>query len=548
MEVKPLQKIQQQPWQKYYSDAELNLELPEVSLYSLLHESAVKYGDRPAITFNDKVITYGELKKRVDCLASSWKSLNFQKGERIGLAVGNHPDYITAYYAAHALGLIVVQINPAYTPRELLQILDDARASYIVVNSRSLQTIQEISDFYTCKYIIGSQIDEEEMSILHMEKLIASGEPLEAPEPIEAKEDVAVIQYTGGTTGKTKGAMLTHFNLMTNVIQCFSMYKEKIILGEETVLAVTPLYHVYAMTGAMNLGLYIGANLLVIEKFDTDEVLEKVKEYRPTMFSGVPKMYITFVNHPKICEYGLDSLKICSSGSAPLPIEVIKKFEDIAGTKIFEGFGMSETSPTTHRNPVHGERKVGSIGIPVPGTDCRIVDSDHNELGPNYVGELLIKGPQVMKGYWNNESETKQALQSGWMHTGDLATMDEDGYFYIVGRKKEMIIFGGFNVYPPEIESILYEHEDIKEAAVVGLPHDTHGEIVKAYIVPKEGRLIDVDDLQNYCYAKLTPYKVPKVFEIRDSLPRNGVGKLLKRLLVKEEMERREEENERSDN
>lgn len=249
-------------------------------------------------------------------------------------------------------------------------------------------------------------------------------------------------------------------------------------------------------------------------------------------------MYIAFVNYPNVEQYGLDCLKICSSGSAPLPVEIMKKFEEITGTTIYEGFGMSETSPTTHRNPADEKPKFGSIGIPVPGTDSCIVDDSQQPLEPKMVGELVIKGPQVMKGYWNNESETKQVLHNGWLSTGDLAMMDEDGYFYIVGRKKEMIINGGFNIYPQEIESVLYEHKDIEEAAVIGVPDQVNTEIIKAFIVPKKGRTIDLDDLRSYCYGKLTPYKVPKRFEIRDQLPRNGVGKLLKRLLVKEELEK----------
>ncbi|MFL0364910.1 long-chain fatty acid--CoA ligase [Pseudobacillus sp. 179-B 2D1 NHS] len=541
-----MQEVQQQPWHKYYQDDIFQLSLPEVSLYSLLADSAERYSEQTAITYNGETIDYRELKNRVDRLAGSWKTMNFQKGERIGLMISNHPDYIISYYAAQALGLIVVQINPAYTTRELLQILDDANVSYVIVDNRSFDTIEEIKEIYKIREVMGSQLSEiKNGSLWHLEDLINVGSPLQTPVIVDPKEDVAVIQYTGGTTGKIKGAMLTHYNLTTNVYQSFTMYRQRIELGQETVLAATPLYHVYGMTSAMNLGLYIGANILLIKKFNTEEVLEKIKQYKPTMFPGVPKMYISFANHPRAHEYGLDSLKVCSSGSAPLPIEVIKRFEKISKSKILEGFGMSETSPTTHRTPIHGERKAGSIGIPVPGTDCLIIDRNNNVLGTSYVGELLIKGPQVMKGYWNNEAETKQALQNGWLYTGDLATMDEDGYFYIVGRKKEMIIFGGFNIYPQEIEGVLFEHEAVKEAAVVGLPHEIHGEIIKAYIVPKEGKEVDSEELRNYCYTKLTPYKVPKEIEVRESLPRNGVGKLLKRLLVKEEMERREQKHDK---
>ncbi|MGG1290293.1 long-chain fatty acid--CoA ligase [Bacillus smithii] len=538
-----MQSLQNRPWYKYYSEEQRSLKLPENSLYDVLKESVEKYRNDVAITFEDETITYKQLKSKVDQLAGAWKKMNLQKGERIGFMIPNHPDYIIGYYAAIALGLIVVQINPNYTPRELLHILEDAQVSYIVVNKTSLPTIHAVEDLYTFKKIFTSQIGEKRKNTIPIEECFSSQHSLQTPTPINVKEDIAVIQYTGGTTGKIKGAMLTHFNLVSNVYQSYMMYRQKILLGGETILAATPLYHVYGMTSAMNLGIFIGANILLIPKFETNMVLEKIKKSQPTFFPGVPKMYISFVNHPHVKQYGLTCLKICSSGSAPLPIEIIKKFEEITGTTIHEGFGMSETSPTTHRNPVNGKIKIGSIGIPVPGTDSCIVDDSHKPLKPKMVGELVIKGPQVMKGYWNNETETRQVLRNGWLFTGDLAMMDEDGYFYIVGRKKEMIISSGFNIYPQEIESVLYEHHDIEEAAVIGIPDKINGEIVKAFVVPKKGCMIDLEEVRSYCYEKLTPYKVPKLFEVRESLPRNGVGKLLKRQLVKEELEKGESEN-----
>lgn len=538
-----MQNLKDRPWFKYYK-GNTDIEIPEISLYSILEQSVVAYGDKVAIIFEDEKITYKQLKEQVDLLAGAWKELGFKKGERLGLMLGNHPDYVICYYAAQALGITVVQINPMYTPRELLQIVNDAKVSSIVGDAVAKKTIKEVSDLYPFKYLIGSQDDSwGETESKNLDELILFSSPLVEPEQIDVHEDVAVIQYTGGTSGKMKGAMLTHYNLVANVVQSYSMYGEKMVKGEETVLTATPLYHVYAMTSAMNLGIYIGAEILLFRKFDVDDVLKKIQKYRPTFFPGVPKMYISFVNHPDIKKYNLNCLKTCSSGSAPLPIEVIKRFEELTGATIGEGFGLSEASPSTHRNPPFGIRKVGSIGIPMPLTDCRIIDDNGNELGPKCVGELLLNGPQIMKGYWGNQEETASALQNGWLYTGDLAMMDDDGYFYIVGRKKEMIIVGGFNIYPQEIEGVLYEYPDIQEAAVVGIPHEEHGELVKAYVVPKAGTEIDLDELRGYCYSKLTPYKVPKVFEIREKLPRNTVGKLLKRLLVKEELEKEAEKN-----
>ncbi|MBY0096693.1 long-chain-fatty-acid--CoA ligase [Mesobacillus maritimus] len=535
-----MQNLENRPWYKHYIQ-NADIEIPEISLYSMLTETVKTYGDKTAIIFEDERITYQQLKEQVDLLAGAWMELGLKKGERIGLMLANHPDYVISYYAAQALGITVVQINPMYTPRELLQIVNDSNVSSIVGDPLSMKTIQEVNNVYKFKYLIGSQIGNwGEEDFKNLDNLIPFSTPIEAPAEVDIHDDIAVIQYTGGTSGKMKGAMLTHQNLVANVVQSYSMYGENMVKGQETVLTATPLYHVYAMTSAMNLGIFIGAEILLFRKFDVTDVLEKIKKYQPTFFPGVPRMYISFVNHPDIEKYDLNCLKTCSSGSAPLPIEVIKRFEKLTGATIGEGFGLSEASPSTHRNPPFGIRKVGSIGIPMPLTDCRIVDDAGNELGTKSVGELLLKGPQIMKGYWGNPEETAKTLQDGWLHTGDLAMMDDDGYFYIVGRKKEMIIVGGFNIYPQEIEGVLYEYPDIQEAAVVGIPHEEHGELVKAYVVPKDGVQIDLEELKGYCYTKLTPYKVPKVIEIREKLPRNTVGKLLKRLLVKEELEKGE--------
>ncbi|MCM3588016.1 long-chain fatty acid--CoA ligase [Mesobacillus maritimus] len=533
-----MQNLKNRPWYKFYKQ-NADIQLPEMSLYSMFDQTSKKYADKIAIIFEDEKVSYRQLKEQVDLLAGAWKEMGLKKGERIGLMLANHPDYIISYYAAQALGVTVVQINPMYTPRELLQIVNDSKISSIVGDTVSKKTIQEVNHLYPFRYLFGSQTEPiGDCEFKSLDELIPFSTPLESPEAINVHDDIAVIQYTGGTTGKMKGAMLTHYNLLANVVQSYSMYGDNMVKGEETILTATPLYHVYAMTSAMNLGIYIGAELLLFRKFEVNDVLEKVDKYRPTFFPGVPKMYIAFVNHPEIEKHRLDCLKTCSSGSAPLPVEVIRKFERLTGATIGEGFGLSEASPSTHRNPPFGIRKVGSIGIPFPKTDCKIIDDSGNELGAKSVGELLIKGPQIMKGYWGNPEESAATLQDGWLHTGDLATMDEEGYFYIVGRKKEMIIVGGFNIYPQEIEGVLYEYPEIQEAAVVGIPHEEHGEIVKAFVVPKTGMEIDLEELKGYCYSKLTPYKVPKQIEIRDKLPRNTVGKLLKRLLVKEELEK----------
>ncbi|MFB6465590.1 long-chain fatty acid--CoA ligase [Cytobacillus sp. Hz8] len=529
-----MQKVSKRPWHQWYQKNEI-LKLPEVSLYSFLEKTVELYPTRTAIIFEDEVLTYHELKEKVDRLAGRWKCMNFQKGERIGLMMVNHPFYIICYYAAQALGMTVVQINPLYTQRELLQILTDSTAHYLVYDESAEKNVKEAEVIYPLKASMSIHGDDFSISTM-----LQSGQAIDAYELIEPREDIAVIQYTGGTTGKMKGAVLTHYNLTSNVIQSYSMYGKLLVLGQEIILAATPLYHVYAMTSAMNLGIYIGATILLVKKFEVADVLEKIKLFRPTFFPGVPKMYHALLHYPGIENHDLTCFKMCSSGSAPLPVEVLKRFEELTGIAISEGFGLSEASPSTHRNPPYGKQKVGSIGIPMPGTDCMVVDESNRPLKEKFVGELLIKGPQIMKGYWNNPTETERALKNGWLYTGDLAIMDEEGYFYIVGRKKEMIIVNGFNIYPQEVEGILYEHPDVKEVAVVGIPDEISGEMVKAYVVPKEHVQIDLDEIKGYCYSKLTPYKVPKIFEVRNELPRNTVGKLLKRTLIKEELRKQE--------
>lgn len=530
-----LEETMKKPWLQWFEGRSSSLSLPETSLYSFLEKAEKQFPNRKAIVFKDEATDYRSLKEQVDKLAGKWQELGLKKGERIGLMLANHPLYVASYYAAQALGLIVVQVNPMYTFRELMKIAVDSGLQHIVFDELAKQTVEKVREVHTFERCFTI---EEDSNLPSIQSLINSGTAINGSVEINPHEDIAVIQYTGGTSGEMKGAMLTHHNLTSNVIQSHAMYGETMKKGEEVILTATPLYHVYAMTSAMNLGIHLGATILLFPKFEVQTVLESIQKYRPTFFPGVPKMYNAFINHPDIENFDLTCLNHCSCGSAPLPVEVLKRFENLTGGSIGEGFGLSEASPSTHRNPPFAKRKVGSIGIPLPGTDCIIVDDYGEELGPNCVGELLIKGPQIMKGYWNSEEETKKSLQNGWLYTGDLAMMDEEGYFYIVGRKKEMIIVGGFNIYPQEVESVLYEHPDIQEAAVVSIPKGGLEETIKSFIVPKDGVVIDIEEIKGYCYSKLTPYKVPKEFEVIEELPRNTVGKLLKRILVQEEVEK----------
>lgn len=501
----------------------------KISVYTMLEEATNKFYDHTAIVDANERITYSELKQRVDHLANAWKRIGFKKGERIGLMIGNNINYIVSYYAALKIGLIVVQINPRYTTRELSLIVEDSSISYMVAERDNVEKITEVNKKYHLKNIFYTTNSNNDCKSLH--DLIRDSKPLSEAESIDPLEDIAVIQYTGGTSGAIKGAMLTHDNLVSNVIQSKIVYGNKMLFGEEVFLGATPLYHVYGMTSAMNLGLYMGAKIILLDDYNVTKLLNIIEGERVTFLPGVPKFYSDIANYENPEEIDLSSLKICSCGSAPLPVEVINRFEQVTNSIIVEGFGLSEASPSTHRNPIEGERKPGSIGLPLPETLCKIVDDNDKELNHNEVGELIIKGPQVMKGYWENEAETAEALKNGWLYTGDLAKYDEDGYFYIVGRKKEMIITGGFNVYPQEVENVIYDYPSIKEVAVLGVEDEDKGEAVKAFVVPHDGENIDLKKLQDHCYKNLTPYKVPRTFEIIDSLPRNTVGKILKREL-----------------
>lgn len=513
---------------------------PEISLPSLLRSTAERFPNRPAVSFYHVTLSYEQLWWMVQRTAVGLAAAGVGKGDRVAIMLPNCPHYVIAYYATLALGGIVVQVNPMYTGAELEHLLVDADPKVIVVFEPLWEKVMAIWDKTNLEKAFLVQFPGPVQTppsdrVQPAESLLAVQGDL--PEVnIDVKEDVAVLQYTGGTTGRSKGAMLTHRNLVANVYQCLANFRDGIRDGEEVVLLVLPLFHVYGMTVGMNLGIAIGANLVMLPRFQLDEVLETIKRVRPTMFPGVPTMYIAVNSHPKAREYGLDSIKICNSGSAPLPVEVLKDFEAKTGATILEGYGLSEASPVTHTNPYHGERKVGSIGQVLPGTEARIVDvaTGTRDLPPGESGELVIRGPQVMKGYWKMPEETAQVLRDGWLYTGDIATRDEDGYYYIVDRKKDLIIASGFNVYPREVEEVLYSHPGVQEAAVVGVPHPYRGETVKAYIVCKPGVTLTEEEIIQFCRERMAHFKAPTEVEFREELPKTPVGKVLRRALREE--------------
>jgi long-chain acyl-CoA synthetase len=365
--------------------------------------------------------------------------------------------------------------------------------------------------------------------------LIRATSPDYTPVPV-AQTDLAVLQYTGGTTGTSKGAMLTHRNLLANTLQVRSWLPDVREDGSEVFMAVTPFFHVYGMTVVMNFAILTAAAMVLLPRFNTKEVLHNIQRYKATTFGGVPTMYIAINNFPEIKKYKLSSVKACISGAAPLPLEVAQQFENLTGGRLREGYGLTEASPVTHCNPIYGTPKIGSIGVPFPDVEAKIVDlEDAHDQPLGEIGELAIRGPQVMAGYWNRPEESANVLRDGWLLTGDMGRMDEDGFFYIVDRKKDIIIAAGFNIYPREVEEVLYEHPAVKEAVVAGVPDAYRGETVKAYIVLKEGATATADEIIAFCRERLAGFKAPRMVEFRESLPKSLIGKHLRRVLIEEE-------------
>ena len=355
----------------------------------------------------------------------------------------------------------------------------------------------------------------------------------------QPKEDIAVLQYTGGTTGQPKGAMLTHFNLVSNIYQNFASYAGIYEQSNESVLGIAPVFHAMGMTN-MNMTIFTGSIYIAMDRFEINTLLHLIRKHKVTNFGGSPTLYIALLRHPDLQADDLDSLKICSCGSAPMPVEVINEFERRSGARIIEAYGLTEATTAVSRNPMKGLRKLGSIGIPIPNTDVKVVDigTGTRELPEGEPGELIVKGPQVMKGYWKKTEETKLAIRNGWLYTGDIATMDENGYLYIVGRIKDMIIAGGYNIYPAEIEEVLYKHPAISEAVVYGVPDSYRGETVKASIVLKQQMNATEEEIMSWCQERLAKYKYPRLIEIRDELPKSAVGKILRRVLVEQANEK----------
>lgn len=531
-------------WLKNYPPGiPASLEYPNKTMPDFLAEAAEKCPQRTALIFAGVQIPYAMLHTLVEKTALALYNLGVRKGDRVALMAPNCPQYVVGFLAIQKIGAVVAQVNPMYVERELEHLLNDSGARVIIAYDAFYQRIANVQEVTPLEHVIvfslGQPVPGIPDDVWRADQLAISAQGQLPDVEIDPVNDLAVLQYTGGTTGISKGAMLTHRNIVANALQVTAWFNG-CRYGEETVLSVLPFFHSYGMTTCVNFGIVNAATLVILPRFEIEALMQAINTYKPTLFPGVPTMYIAVNNYPQLAQYDVRSIRYCISGSAPLPVEVAQKFEELTGGCLVEGYGLSETSPVTHCNAMLGQRKVGSIGMPLPDTLARVVDLETGTrtLPPGEAGELCIKGPQVMKGYWNMPEETALALRNGWFYTGDIAKMDEDGFFYIVDRKKDMIIAGGFNIYPREIEEVLFEHPAVREAVVAGVPDRYRGETVKAYIVLKEGASLTEEDVIAYCRSKLAAYKVPRLVEFRAELPKTAVGKVLRRFLREEEAQK----------
>ncbi len=554
------------PWYAHYDPGVPHeVDYPKKPLYHLLQASAERFPDHLAVDFLGRRIRYRELWQGTRRFARALQDLGLNPGDRVAVMLPNSPQFLIAFYGTLLAGGVLVNTNPLYTAHELAQQLRDSGARFLVMLDLLWPRFAEVEGEVPPEFVITTGIQDAlpfPKNLLFPLKMKREGKWVELPEhpkrrdwktllrntppepaPAEPEiDELALLQYTGGTTGTPKGAMLTHRNLMANVHQVLA-WAPGLEPGREVMLAVLPFFHVYGMTVSMNFGIALAAKLVLLPRFEIKQVIEAIERHRVTLFPGVPTMYVAFNTFPGIEKRNIRSVKVCISGAAPLPVEVAERFEKLTGAKLVEGYGLSEAAPVTHCNPIYGKRKKGSIGLPLPSVDAKVVDPELRPLPPGEAGELAVAGPNVMRGYWNRPEESAATLREGWLLTGDIARMDEEGYFYIVDRKKDMIIAGGYNIYPREVEEVLYQHEAVREAAVAGVPDPYRGETVKAFVVLKDeykGKVTE-KDLEAFVRERLAAYKVPDLWEFRDELPKTAVGKILRRRLREEEIKKRSE-------
>jgi long-chain acyl-CoA synthetase len=559
------------PWLAHYDKGvPASIQYPNEPLFHFLEESAKKYPDRACTIFKGAVIPFKEMNDVTDHLAAALAGLGVKKGDRVGIFMPNIPQFVLAYFGILKAGGVVVAVNPTYPANEILTPLNDSEIEVMFVMSRFYKTVKTAQPKSKLKTVIvtnlkealppvarlvygllmekkgGDRVEELAPGDIWLPDLLSKYRGASRPDVRIEPDDMALFQYSGGTTGTPKGAVALHRNVAANTLQVKSWFVT-MEDGKETLLMAIPLFHVYGMVAGMLYAIGTGASMVMIPNArDIPDVLENIKKYHPTTFPGVPALYNAINNHPEVKAGRVDlrSIKACISGSAPLLRETKEKFEELSGGKVFEGYGLSEAPTATHCNPLIGVNKTGSIGMPLPDVECRVIslDDGETEMPMGEIGELVIHGPQVMKGYHNMPTETANALRKlkdgkTWLFTGDIVRMDEDGYFYIVDRKKELIKPGGFQVWPREVEEAIGANPKVLEVGVAGIPDPYRGETVKAWIVLKPGQEATPDEIKAWCKERLAAYKVPTHYEFRAELPKTTVGKILRRELVRQHKE-----------
>ncbi len=553
------------PWLDHY-DAGVphSVESVTLPLFSYLDAAAAQYPHRTALIFQNTRLSYAELQRQAEIFAASLRLMGVDPGDRVAIMLPNLPQTIIAFWGVLKAGGVVVMTNPLYMETEIVHHMEDSGAEHLILLDLLWSKIAPLRERLPVRqYIVTSIADALRFPLNWLYRLKSRRDHAVPNIPVDGETvltwksmfdtnkrfsvplkhtetTLAMLQYTGGTTGLPKGVMLTHGNLATNCRQIIAVLQE----GPEThhtFVALLPFFHVYGLSTGMIIPAALAATSLPIPRYVPRDVLKLIQKHKPTIFPGAPSVYISLMQQKDLASYNLHSIRLCVSGSAPLSAEHFRRFQEITGATIVEGYGLTEASPITHINPLlSSNQKSGSIGMPLPGTDARVVDMEGGSLSlpPGKMGELVVRGPQVMQGYWKRNDETASALRNGWLYTGDLATMDEDGYFQIVDRKKDMVIVAGYNVYPREVDEVLLEHPKILEAVAVGVSDPTRGESLKAYVVLHPGETLTRSEVIAWCRAKLASYKIPRQVEFRDSLPKSIVGKVLRRMLRAEEDQR----------
>jgi long-chain acyl-CoA synthetase len=556
------------PWlDSYPPGVPEHVEVPQINLARLLADAARDFPHAPALHFEGRTTSYAELAEQSWRLAGALVGLGVTRGTRVGIILPNCPQVVVAFFATLRVGGVVVLNNPLYTESELEHQLRDAGVEVLICLDLFYERVKPLRERLGIReVIVTSMLDElpalkrvlapytkrgreasatvsREEPVLRWRDLLPRVDDKPPEAEVDPATDLALLQYTGGTTGVAKGVMLSHANLVANVEQVRAWFPDA-DPGHEIMMAVLPFFHVYGLTVCLLLGVRLRAALVLLPRFNLRAVVASIDRHRPTLFPGVPTMYVAINNAVADGGHDLSSIKACLSGAAPLPLEVAERFERFSGGRLVEGYGLSESSPVAIANPIYGKRKAGTIGMPLPDTLARVVgpEGPSRTLPVGQAGELALRGPQVMLGYWNQPEETANVLRDGWLLTGDMAVMDEEGYFTIVDRKKDMIIAGGYNVYPREVEEVLYEHPKIQEVCVAGVPDPYRGETVKAFVVLRNGEQSTVEEIREFAKGRMAAYKVPRTVEFRDELPMTMVGKVLRRALVEEERAKAETE------